>query len=91
MTRFVDATDATCRTPLVMAHNVPGPDMLICGQQTLRGRTCCEACHSRLYYKPTKQGLANLDKFTFAQVQQQTKRGGDPTIWMKGQENDGSI
>lgn len=58
MTRFVDATDFSCRTPI---SGNPGPDMLICGNATLPGRTFCPECKPRLYYRPTARELRGLD------------------------------
>jgi hypothetical protein len=61
MIPFIDTETHHCRTPLVMAHNPPGPDMLVCGQPTVPGKTYCTSCRAVLYYRPTKTELKSLD------------------------------
>lgn len=61
MIAFTDATDRSCRAPVAMADNPPGPEMWICGEPALLGRTACAECRARLYYTPTSQQLKTLD------------------------------
>ncbi|QIG74352.1 hypothetical protein EVC08_040 [Rhizobium phage RHph_N65] len=61
MIAFIAATDSSCRAPVIMADNPPGPDMWICGEPALPGKTACAECRARLYYKPNSQQLKTLD------------------------------
>lgn len=46
--RFADAGRRECQTPI---SGEPGPDMQVCGERTVPGRTCCPACLPRLYWR----------------------------------------
>lgn len=35
--------------------------MMLCGNETIPGRTCCQECKTRLYYRPTARELRGLD------------------------------
>lgn len=58
MIRFLDTDAKHCRTPI---SGDPGPDMLVCGQPPVPGKSSCSECRARLYYRPTKTELKTLD------------------------------
>ncbi|MDK4729370.1 hypothetical protein [Rhizobium phaseoli] len=61
MIAFIAATDSSCRAPVIMADNPPGPDMWICGEAAKPGSAYCPECHTRFYYKPTTRALKAMD------------------------------
>jgi hypothetical protein len=60
-TTFLAVGSNQCRAPVVMAHNPPGPDMIVCGEATKPGSAYCPECRARLYYRPGKRELNAMD------------------------------
>lgn len=58
MISFLTATERQCKTPV---SGEPGPEMMVCGEPALPGRTACAICRPRLYYRPTKIELNRID------------------------------
>lgn len=58
MIRFADAETNSCRRPV---DGAPGPDMLICGEDTFAGSSYCRTCRARLYYRPSQREINALD------------------------------